>query len=65
MVKKVMAMFVDSDVRVSINLNVRDLYDREMIKVIFGYLDGVCGEYRDTEEHRGYGDLVLARVLVL
>ncbi|MGN1422054.1 MAG: EAL domain-containing protein, partial [Oscillospiraceae bacterium] len=39
MVKKVMAMFVDSDVRVSINLNVRDLYDREMIKVIFGYLD--------------------------
>ena len=39
MVKKVMSMFVDSDVRVSINLNVRDLYDREMIKVIFGYLD--------------------------
>ncbi|MGN0688284.1 MAG: EAL domain-containing protein [Oscillospiraceae bacterium] len=39
MVKKVMQMFVDSDVRVSINLNVRDLYDREMIKVIFGYLD--------------------------
>ena len=39
MVKKVMSMFVDSDVRVSINLNVRDLYDREMIKVIFSYLD--------------------------
>ncbi|MGN0649161.1 MAG: EAL domain-containing protein [Oscillospiraceae bacterium] len=39
MVKKVMEMFIDSDVRVSINLNVRDLYDREMIKVIFGYLD--------------------------
>lgn len=39
MVKKVMEMFVDSDVRVSINLNVRDLYDREMMKVIFGYLD--------------------------
>lgn len=39
MVKKVMQMFVDSDVRVSVNLNVRDLYDREMIKVIFSYLD--------------------------
>lgn len=39
MVKKVMEMFVDSDVRVSINLNVRDLYDREIIKVIFAYLD--------------------------
>lgn len=38
MVKKVMEMFIDSDVRVSINLNVRDLYDREMIKVIFSYL---------------------------
>ena len=39
MVKKVMQMFGDSDVKVSINLNVRDLYDREMIKVIFYYLD--------------------------
>ncbi|MGN0578792.1 MAG: EAL domain-containing protein [Ruminiclostridium sp.] len=39
MVKKVMEMFLDSDIMVSINLNVRDLYDREMIKVIFGYLD--------------------------
>lgn len=39
MVKKVMKMFIASDVRVSINLNVRDLYDREMIKVIFGNLD--------------------------
>ena len=39
MVKKVMELFVDSNVRVSINLNVQDLYDREMIKLIFGYLD--------------------------
>lgn len=39
MVKKVMSMFVDSDVHISINLNVRDLYDREMMKVIFGNLD--------------------------
>lgn len=40
MVKKVMEMFADSDECVSINLNVRDLYDREMMKVIFGGLDG-------------------------
>lgn len=39
MVKKVMEMFIDRKECVSINLNVRDLYDREMIKVIFGYLD--------------------------
>ncbi len=39
MVKKVMEMFADSDVCVSINLSVRDLYDREMIKAIFGNLD--------------------------
>lgn len=39
MVKKVMEMFLDANERVSINLNVRDIYDREMIKVIFGNLD--------------------------
>ena len=39
MVRKVMEMFADSDECVSVNLNVRDLYDREMIKVIFGGLD--------------------------
>lgn len=39
MVKKVMGMFADGNVQISINLSVRDLYDREMIKVIFGYLD--------------------------
>ncbi|MGN0605320.1 MAG: EAL domain-containing protein [Oscillospiraceae bacterium] len=39
MVKNVMQMFVDSDVKVTINLNVRDIYDREMIKLIFEYLD--------------------------
>lgn len=38
MVKKVMDMFVDGDVKVTINFNVRDIYDREMIKVIFKYL---------------------------
>lgn len=39
MVKKVMKMFIDSDVKVTVNLNVRDIYDREMIKVIFKYLN--------------------------
>lgn len=39
MVKKVMEMFIDGDVKVTINLNVRDIYDREMIKVIFKYLN--------------------------
>lgn len=39
MVKKVMKMFLDSDVKVTVNLNVRDIYDREMIKVIFKYLN--------------------------
>ncbi|WP_432651122.1 EAL domain-containing protein [Huintestinicola sp.] len=39
MVKKVMKMFIDSDIKVTINLNVRDIYDREMIKVIFRYLN--------------------------
>lgn len=39
MVKRVMEIFVDKDVRISINLNVRDLYDREMIKVIFENLN--------------------------
>lgn len=39
MVKKVMEMFIGTDVRVTINLNVRDIYDREMIKVIFRNLE--------------------------
>lgn len=39
MVRKVMKMFLDSDVKVTVNLNVRDIYDREMIKVIFKYLN--------------------------
>lgn len=34
-----MEMFIDSDVKVTVNLNVRDIYDREMIKVIFKYLN--------------------------
>lgn len=38
-VKQVMKMFIDRDVKVTVNLNVRDIYDREMIKVIFKYLN--------------------------
>ena len=38
MVKKVMEMFLNQGKRVSINLNVQDLYDREMIRIIFRYL---------------------------
>ena len=39
MVKKVMKMFLNKGRRVSINLNVRDIYDREMIRMIFRFLD--------------------------
>ena len=38
MVKKVMEMFLNQGKRVSINLNVQDIYDREMIRIIFRYL---------------------------
>ena len=35
MVKKVMGMFLHKDTKVTINLNVSDIYNREMIKTIF------------------------------
>lgn len=38
MVKKVMELFRDEEVRVTINLNVQDIYDRDMIKIIFRHL---------------------------
>lgn len=38
MVKKVMDMFLHKDVKVTINLNVQDIYDEEMIEMIFHYL---------------------------
>ncbi len=38
MVNKVMKMFLNQGKRVSINLNVQDIYDREMIRMIFRYL---------------------------
>ncbi|MCH5280809.1 MAG: EAL domain-containing protein [Lachnospiraceae bacterium] len=39
MVKKVMQMFLNQGRKVSINLNVRDIYDREMIRMIFRFLE--------------------------
>lgn len=38
MVKKVMSMFLHEDVKVTINLNVQDIYDEDMIEMIFHYL---------------------------
>lgn len=38
MVKKVMRMFLERDAKVTINLNVQDIYDRDMLKMIFTYL---------------------------
>lgn len=38
MVKKVMGMFLHEDVKVTINLNVQDIYDEDMIEMIFHYL---------------------------
>ena len=39
MVRNVMEMFQDKDIRVSINLNVQDIYDRDMLKMIFEHLE--------------------------
>lgn len=38
MVKKVMELFIEKDAKVTLNLNVQDLYDRDMLKIIFNYL---------------------------
>lgn len=60
MVKKVMCMFLDKDVKVTINLNVQDIYDRDMIKMIFHYLkkashpENFVFELVESEEIRDY-----------
>jgi len=60
MVKKVMCMFLDKDVKVTINLNVRDIYDRDMIRMIFQYLkkaahpENFVFELLESEEIRDY-----------
>ena len=38
MVRKVMDMFLHKNVKVTINLNVQDIYDEDMIEMIFHYL---------------------------
>lgn len=38
MVKKVMDMFMDKDISVSINLNVQDIYDGDLLRIIFNHL---------------------------
>ena len=38
MVKKVMSMFLHKNVKVTINLNIQDIYDEDMIEMIFHYL---------------------------
>lgn len=60
MVEKVMSMFLNRNIRITINLNVRDIYDRDMIKMIFGYLkkaahpENFVFELVETEEVRDY-----------
>lgn len=38
MVEKVLKMFLNKNIRVTINLNVQDIYDRSMLRMIFQYL---------------------------
>lgn len=60
MVKKVMEMFLNKNVTVTINLNVRDIYDRDMIKMIFKYLkeekhpENFVFELVESEEVKDY-----------
>ncbi|MGN1148263.1 MAG: EAL domain-containing protein [Lachnospiraceae bacterium] len=39
MVRKVMEMFLDKEIKVTINLSVQDIYDRDMLKMIFDHLE--------------------------
>lgn len=60
MVTKVMEQFCHKDVRVSINLNVRDIYDRDILKIIFRYLreaehpENFVFELLESEEVQDY-----------
>lgn len=38
MVRKVMSMFLHKNIKVTINLNVQDIYDEDMIEMLFHYL---------------------------
>lgn len=60
MVKKVMVMFLHKDVKVTINLNVQDIYDEDMIEMIFHYLkqadhpENFVFELVESEEVKDY-----------
>ena len=60
MVKKVMSMFLHKNVKVTINLNIQDIYDEEMIEMIFHYLkladysENFVFELVESEEVKDY-----------
>ena len=60
MVKKVMTMFMDKDVKVSINLTVQDIYERDLLGTIFSGLEKAAHpenfifELVESEEVRDY-----------
>lgn len=60
MVKNVLDMFKDKDVKVSINLNVQDIYDRDLLRTIFKGLENAehpenfVFELVETEEVNDY-----------
>lgn len=60
MINKVMRMFMDKDIRVSININVQDIYDRDIIKAIFKNLkaarqpENFVFELVESEEVKDY-----------
>ena len=60
MVKKVLSMFLHKDVKVTINLNVQDIYDEDMIEMIFHYLkqadhpENFVFELVESEEVKDY-----------
>lgn len=60
MIRKVMEMFLDKDIKVSINLSVQDIYDRDILKSIFWYLkkashpENYIFELVESEEVKDY-----------
>lgn len=60
MIRKVMEMFLDRDIAVTVNLNVQDIYDRDMLRMIFHYLkeaknpENFIFELVESEEIRDY-----------
>lgn len=70
MVKTVIEMFQEKDIRVTINLNVQDIYDRNMIQMIFDHMKQVrhpenfvfeiveSEEITDYEYIKGFADRI-------